>query len=104
MPNIFEDIPEYIKEELFEELAGKDGIRIERIVSEGQCTPPGVWLSQERNEWVLLLAGEAELSFRNAGGKLYMRPGEHVLISSGTEHRVEWTSTEEQTVWLAVHF
>jgi cupin 2 domain-containing protein len=88
--------------ELFERLAGGDGVVIERIVSTGQATPVGEWLQQDRDEWVVLLEGEAELAFED-GSRLPMRSGDHVLIPVGERHRVEWTREDPPCIWLAVH-
>ena len=32
-----------------------------------------------------------------------MGPGDYVTIPAHKRHRVEWTTPEEPTVWLAVH-
>ncbi|MEA3070082.1 MAG: cupin 2 protein, partial [Alphaproteobacteria bacterium] len=42
-------------------LVTKSGLRIERIVSLGQASPPGFWYDQAEGEWVVLLAGAAKL-------------------------------------------
>jgi cupin 2 domain-containing protein len=103
MENIFENVPEELKEELFETiLHGKD-VRIERIVSEGQTTPPGEWLEQEEAEWVILLSGGAELSFDDGSPREKMNFGDYIFIEAGRRHRVEWTCTDKKTVWLAIH-
>ncbi len=88
-------------EELVERLAGGEGALVERIVSTGQATPPGEWLAGERDEWVALLQGEAELSFAD-GSRTRLEPGDYVLIRAGERHRVERTSSEPPCVWLAV--
>lgn len=75
---------------------------VERIVSAGHATERGRWLVQERAEWVALLDGEAELVFAD-GSRLRLEPGDHVLISAGERHRVEWTREDPPCVWLAVH-
>jgi cupin 2 domain-containing protein len=88
--------------ELNERLAGSEGVLVERIVSTGQATEPGLWLEQDRDEWVALLEGEAELSYDD-GSRLALTPGDHVLIRAGERHRVERTSVDPPAVWLAVH-
>jgi cupin 2 domain-containing protein len=60
--NLFESPAGPLAEELVELVAGGDGVSIERIVSTGQATPAGHWLGQARDEWVVLLAGDAELA------------------------------------------
>jgi cupin 2 domain-containing protein len=89
-------------EELVEQVAVGEGVAIERIVSAGQATPAGEWLEQERDEWVVLLEGEAELAYED-GSRLRLGSGDHVLIPAGERHRVEWTRTEPPCIWLAVH-
>ncbi|MDP8298755.1 MAG: cupin [Candidatus Tantalella remota] len=103
MKNIFKDIPKELKEELFETILDGDRVRIERIVSEGQATPAGEWIQQEEAEWVILLSEEAELSFDDGAPNEKMLPGDYIFIEAGRRHRVEWTSRDKQTVWLAVH-
>jgi cupin 2 domain-containing protein len=102
--NLFADLPEFAPEELFEVLAEGRDVTVERIVSTGQATPPDEWLCQERHEWVILLRGRAALRFAEEGSPRDLAPGDHLLIRGGTRHRVDWTSQDEPTVWLAVHF
>ncbi len=63
--NIFE-ISEAIQrseDEVFETLFHAKNIRVERIISTGQTTPEDQWYDQDTDEWVVLLQGEARLSF-----------------------------------------
>ncbi|MBF0252209.1 MAG: cupin domain-containing protein [Candidatus Omnitrophica bacterium] len=103
MKNIFENIPKVLKEELFENIIDNKGIRIERIVSDGQATPQGEWLIQDMDEWVILLSGYAELSFDDAISNIKMKPGDYIFIKASQRHRVDMTSLNKKTVWLAVH-
>jgi cupin 2 domain-containing protein len=89
-------------DELFELLAGGESVRVERIVSTGQASPPGEWYEQHRAEWVVLLQGEAELAF-DGGSQLRLGPGDYVLIAAGERHRVEWTRVDPPCIWLAIH-
>lgn len=102
MDNLLRDLPHALAEELFTTLLDRPGARIERIVSTGQRTPPGQWLKQGWDEWVLLLAGAAGLQ-REGEDELRLAPGDHLLIPSGVRHRVTWTDSAQPTVWLAVH-
>jgi cupin 2 domain-containing protein len=101
--NLFADLSSQLPEELIEVLAANQHVRIERIVSSGHSSPEGFWYDQEDHEWVVVLHGEAELVFDNQE-TLRMRPGDHVLIPAHRRHRVEWTTSNEPTVWLAVFF
>jgi cupin 2 domain-containing protein len=86
--------------ERFETLLTRPGVRLERIVSSGQSTPPGEWMDQASEEWVLLVAGRARLTLEG-DPPLALEPGDHLLIPARRRHRVEWTETP--TVWLAMH-
>lgn len=87
--------------ERFEDLLTRPGVRLERIVSSGQSSPPGEWMDQASDEWVLLVAGRAGLTLEG-DTPLTLGPGDHLLIPAHRRHRVDWTETP--TVWLAVHF
>lgn len=89
--------------EKFETVASFDSGEIERIVSAGQTTPAGKWLEQDRNEWVVLLKGNARLDFEN-DEEVELNEGDHISIPSGTRHRVTFTSSEPPCIWLAVHY
>jgi cupin 2 domain-containing protein len=101
--NLFHPLPDAKAGEIIETLLENDHFRIERIVSEGQATPPGEWFNQETDEWVILLQGSAGLMFEGGLEIAVMRPGDYVLISAHRKHRVEWTDNTQKTVWLAVH-
>ncbi|KMO10497.1 cupin domain-containing protein [Methylobacterium platani] len=77
--------------------------RIERIVSTGQASPPGFWYDQPWDEWVVLLAGCAGLRLDGETESRRLGPGDHLTIPAHRRHRVEWTSPDRATVWLAVH-
>jgi cupin 2 domain-containing protein len=102
--NLFNDIPEALSKELFQTLAEKGNVRIERIVSEGQATTDGEWYDQVWDEWVILLSGGAGLLFDGDALPRILKPGDHLMIQAGCRHRVEWTDPDTKTVWLAVHF
>ncbi len=99
--NLFENIPENAPEELVTELLSSDGVRIERIVSFGQCSPPDFWYDQTEDEWVLLLEGSATLGFEGKAS-VNLHPGDYLNIPAGERHRVEKTDQDGRTVWLAV--
>jgi len=101
--NIFSAIPPQLNEELLEVLAQSPGARIERIVSQGHCSPPDSWYDQAQHEFVIVLQGEAVLRYAS-GEELRMVPGSYVNIPAHTRHRVQWTDPEGKTVWLAVFY
>lgn len=102
-PNLFADLPADAADEQVRELLALPGLRIERIVSTGQASPPGFWYDQPWAEWVLVLAGAAEVLFEGEPSPRRMNPGDHALIAAHVRHRVAWTSPDGPTVWLAVH-
>ena len=101
--NLFADIPEYLPEELFSVLARGNNVRVERIVSRGQTSPTTGWYEQPENEWVAVLQGAAELLFANHQ-IIKLRPGDYINIPAHTRHRVQWTTPDIDTVWLAVFY
>jgi cupin 2 domain-containing protein len=103
-PNVFADLEGDPTVEQFVELLSRPGVKIERIVSHGQASPPGFWYDQDWAEWVLVLRGSAGLLFEGDEISRPLRPGDHVHIAAHRRHRVEWTDAHEPTVWLAVHF
>lgn len=104
--NIFSNIPDKFSDELLTVLAEGEGVRIERIVSDGHASPEGFWYDQEQNEWVLLLFGSAVLSLEKHPGieRIELNSGDHLVIPAHQRHRVESTSTTEKTIWLAVFY
>jgi cupin 2 domain-containing protein len=102
--NILEHVLRDTVDEEFTELVAADGLRIERIVSTGQASPPGFWYDQEWSEWVLLLSGSAGLLFEGEPAPRELKRGDYLLIPARRRHRVEWTDATEPTLWLAVHY
>ena len=101
--NLFADIPAQLAQEEVIPLLASPGLRIERIVSRGQSSPPGFWYDQPQDEWVIVLAGSAELAFEGASDTTRMGPGDYLHIPAHRRHRVVSTDPAQATVWLAVH-
>ena len=89
-----------LEEEYSQTIIESGTIRIERIVSNKHASPPGFEYDQKKNEWVLLLDGEAELTI--AGKPVRLTKGDFVNLPAHVKHRVEWTA--ENTVWMAIHY
>jgi cupin 2 domain-containing protein len=104
MNNLFSNIPGDLPDELLETVLDAGSVRIARIVSRGQASPEGFWYDQEQHEWVLVLRGSARLRFENPDKFWDLEPGDFVNIPAHQRHRVDWTSSEEPTVWLTVHY
>ena len=100
--NLLRDLPSAQQEEVFESLLTRPGLKLERIVSQGQITPEGAWYDQEEDEWVLLLSGSARLAIEGEGEK-DLAPGDALLLPAHCRHRVSWTDPLRPTIWLALH-
>ena len=101
---IFADVRPGLSGEETAVLAAHPGAVVERIVSTGQASPPGFWYDQDSTEWVIVLAGEAGLRIQGEAAPRTLRPGDYVELPPRARHRVEWTSADPPTVWLAVHW
>lgn len=105
MSNIFCTLPPLPgNDEQFLELLNKPALRIERIVSTGQSSPPDFWYDQPEGEWILLLQGEARLRFADEADSVHLKTGDFLNIAAHRLHRVDWTNPEQITIWLAIHY
>lgn len=100
--NLFSVPAQALDGEVCEALVADKGILIERIISVGQVSPPDFWYDQERDEWVIVLQGNAILGWED-GQRTELKVGDWVLIPAHKKHRVEYTSAEPPCLWLAVH-
>ena len=96
------NLPEELPEELTTVLQEGHGVRIERIISTGHKSPEGFWYDPPEHEWVMVLTGAARLQIEDR--VVEMMPGDSINIPAHQKHRVEWTSPDEPTVWLAVFY
>jgi len=101
--NLYEKIPNNLDEEIFELLVQGENVKIERIISNGHTSPGTGWYDQELNEWVLVLKGNASISFEN-GKVIDLKEGDYLNILSHQKHKVIRTSTSTETIWLAIHY
>ena len=100
--NFFERLPSVGPAEEVMPLVEAAGLKIERIVSHGHASPNGFWYDQNQREWVMVLRGAARLRFPNK--TIEMNPGDFVDIPPHEKHRVDWTTPDEPTIWLAIRF
>ncbi len=98
--NLFTDLPAHLPAELVTKLLVAADVRIERIISHGHASPADFWYDQPQAEWVIVLKGAARLQFEHV--TVEMKPGDFVNIPAHRKHRVEWTTPDEPTIWLAV--
>jgi cupin 2 domain-containing protein len=102
--NLLSPSPSKLPSELVETVTKSKHVRIERIVSTGHASPEGFWYDQEESEWVVVLKGETKQLFEGESQPIHLKPGDHVTIPAHRRHRVEWTTSKEPTVWLAVFY
>jgi cupin 2 domain-containing protein len=102
--NLFAELPPHLPDELFTTLLDAANVRIERIVSLGHASPEGFWYDQDQHEWVIVLKGVARLGFEDEEQPVEMKTGDFLNIPAHKKHRVEWTTPDEPTIWLAVHY
>ncbi|WP_189637802.1 GNAT family N-acetyltransferase [Thalassotalea sp. HSM 43] len=108
--NVFTSLPEHQNKEIIETLlemgpsnTGHNQLKIERIISNGECSADGYWYQQQQDEWVIVLNGHGVLEFES-GETVTLGKGDYCFIKSGLKHRVAKTSQTETTLWLAVHY
>jgi len=101
--NLLRDLPGASTGEISERLVASRTVRIERIVSRGEVSPPGFWYDQDEAEFVVVLAGAARLGFAD-GDVMALGPGDWVDIAPHRRRRVEWTDPGAPTIWLAVFY
>lgn len=103
--NLFKAFPGLDQsDEQVDVLTETSDLRVERIVSTGQITPAETWYDQTRDEWVAILQGRARLQIEGEASERTLVPGDWLLLPAHCRHRVTWTSPDEHTVWLALHF
>ena len=103
MNNIFESIPENLDKEFFENILESKNVRIERIISKGHVSPESGWYDQQQNEWVVVLKGEAIISFEK-GDEVKLKEGSYLNIPAHKKHKVTWTDPDIETIWLAIFY
>ena len=102
--NLLSPLPDAHAAEHVVTLLTRPGLRVERIVSLGQTSPPGFWYDQKEGEWVLLLAGAARLRFADEPESRLLAAGDSLDIAPHRRHRVDWTDPTTPTVWLALFY
>ena len=101
--NLLKDLPDELPEEWLDTLVNAENVTVERIVSHGHTSPATGWYDQPRHEWVMVLTGRGTVAFED-GDEVTLGPGDHLTITAHRRHRVAWTTPNEPTVWLAIHY
>ena len=77
--NLLADVPATLAGEELRALLTTPDLRIERIVSTSQASPPGFWYDQDWPECVLVLAGKARLLIEGKAARRVLEPGSYCL-------------------------
>jgi cupin 2 domain-containing protein len=104
---LFDGIPAHLSAELVDVLAASGSTSIRRIVSFGHVSPAGFWYDQGTHEWVMVVSGAARLRFVDEDRSeriVAMATGDWIVIPAHVKHRVDWTTPDQPTVWLAVFY
>lgn len=104
MGSLLENIPKELPEEICNTIVSTVNVVIERIVSRGHASPNGFWYDQEKNEFVLVVKGSAGLKLENENDIVVLKAGDYFNIGAHVKHRVEWTDSTCETIWLAVYY
>ncbi|MCP5443811.1 MAG: cupin domain-containing protein [Chromatiaceae bacterium] len=84
--NLFAKIPADLSREVFDSLVESARVRIERIISKGHTSPDSGWYDQDLSEWVVILRGEASITFDN-GETVELAEGDYIEIPSHKKHK-----------------
>jgi cupin 2 domain-containing protein len=101
--NIFANLNINFEKEIFENIVQQKNVKIGRIISSGQATPPGEWYDQKQDEWAILIQGEADLLLEGDDKPMKLKAGDYIFIPAHRKHRVEMTKEGEASIWIAVH-
>lgn len=100
--NFLKNLPDACDAEKSELLFQSSAIRIERIVSEGQKSPPDFYYQQEEDEWVYIVEGSATLYLKDENKFISLEKGNLFYLPAHQLHRIEKTSSKQKTIWLAI--
>ncbi len=99
--NIFDFEKFENNEEIVTILEKNKNIKIERIVSEGQTTD---WQSSDKNEFVILVQGNAEITYFKTSEIVKLSSGDTLLIKKNEKHKVSYTSKNPHCVWICIFY
>lgn len=88
-------------EEIITILEKNKNIKIERIISEGQTTD---WQSCDKNEFVILVQGNAEITYFKNSEIVKLSSGDTLLIKKNKKHKVSYTSKNPHCVWICIFY
>ena len=98
--NLFDVTENAWSEEITEILVQNKHVRIERILSCGQTSG---WYDQEESEFVVLLQGQAEITYEDQS-IVRLTPGDCLFIPPHQKHKVSYTSQNPPCIWLCIFY
>ncbi|AMD94272.1 cupin domain-containing protein [Leptotrichia sp. oral taxon 847] len=99
--NIFDFEKLENNEEIITILEENKNIKIEKIISTGQTTD---WQSSDKNEFVILIQGEAEITYLKNSEIVKLSSGDTILIEKNKKHKVSYTSKNPHCVWICIFY
>ncbi len=73
-------------------------------MSGGHISPDGFWYDQPQHERVVVMTEAERLRFEGEEQPVEMKTGDSVNIPAHKKHRVELTTPDEPTGWLAFFY
>ncbi len=90
------------KPPVLETLFESSDVKIEKVTANGQITPAGDFPDEPSAEFIVLLKGELVLEYQDETETVHLKPGDHAIAGPDQRTRAEFTSEEEETVWIKV--
>ncbi|NLL28402.1 MAG: cupin domain-containing protein [Bacteroidales bacterium] len=102
LENIFDSKNWDKVDEYYKTILSKPCFRVEKILSSGHTSPKEQeWFYQEENELVILVDGTAIIEFED-GKTIKMKKGDVLEIRKNEKHKVTYTSSKPECVWVAI--
>ena len=57
---------------------------------------------QDEHEWVMVFQGSARLQLEVR--TIELGPGDYINLPAHTKHRVQWATTDQPMIWLAIFY
>ena len=101
--NIFDDLPQHLPKEACPDAhpCRRRAHRADHLARPRIARQTSGTTSRSTNGSIVL-KGAARLQFED--GMVEMKPGDFINIPAFKKHRVEWTTPDEPTIWLGVHY
>ena len=92
------------KPPVLETLFENSDVKIERVTAHGQITPDGDFPDEPSHEFLVLLKGQLVLEYQDETESAKLGPGDFAIADADQRTRADYTSVDEETVWIKVSF